>query len=550
MRKTIINAILRTGIICFLAGWTVSCTNKRADRSKKSQADLVTLYHDWRSFHADLFTDGVPDYGVARMKKQFVKLSAYRERLAQIDTTGWSVPHRIDYHLVQAEMNGLDFDHRILKPWERNPGFYALVWDYQSDTPAHEGPTPHGLIELWQYDYPLSGADADKLAKALQTVPPFLAQAEGNLTGDARDLWRAGIYRMKSQSRALGAQLEKTEETADELTSAINEAKGATDDFIAWLESELPSKQSPSGIGIEHYDWYLKNVHLIPFTWEEIETMMRRELARSHSSLKLEEHRNRDLPPLVPMATGEEYDRRTHSAITEYVSLLDERDIVSMQDYMDQALRERIRPYSPKEPREFFSEIIYHDPMIMLTHFYHWFDLARMRDDPHTSPVRSNPLLYNIWDSRSEGLATGFEEMMMHAGLFDDHPRARELFHILLAQRAARALGDLYVQVNRWNIDEAVEFTSKWTPRNWLRRDGRTVIGEQYLYLQQPSYGTSYVVGKIQIESLMAEMAVWMGDDFSIQRFMDGINSVGLVPMSMVRWELTGDSDHLSGLDE
>ena len=38
------------------------------------------------------------------------------------------------------------------------------------------------------------------------------------------------------------------------------------------------------------------------------------------------------------------------------------------------------------------------------------------------------------------------EEMMMHAGLYDDNPRAREIAWIMLAQRAARGLGSLYAQ--------------------------------------------------------------------------------------------------------
>ena len=38
--------------------------------------------------------------------------------------------------LVWAEMNGLEFDHRVLKPWERMPAFYATFWAEQSDVPA------------------------------------------------------------------------------------------------------------------------------------------------------------------------------------------------------------------------------------------------------------------------------------------------------------------------------------------------------------------------------------------------------------------------------
>ena len=537
--------IIAIQIMLLMLGIIISC-NKSSDVSiMNSHSTLVELYHDWRAFQGDLFTDGVPDYSDGRMKKQYDEFPVYRNRLANFDTTGWSISHRIDYHLVLAEMNGLDFDHRVIKPWKRSPAFYGIVWDYQSDTPAHEGSVAHGLVELWTYDYPLSHTDAEKLTQRLHTVPPFLAQAKINLTGNARDLWRGGIYRMKSQTSALTNLSEKTVGTSEALTAAINDAIIATNDFVAWLERELPSKKGKSGIGIDNYNWYLKNVHLVPYSWKEVETMMRRELVRAHSSLKLEEHRNQDLSPLIPMASKEEYDNKTHASVTEFISLLEDRDIVTMKDYMDQALRERISPYSPIEPREFFSEVIFHDPMVMRTHFYHWFDLARMRDEPHSSPIRSNPLLYNIWDSRSEGLATGMEEMMMHAGLFDHHPRARELFHILLAQRAARALGDLMMHANKWDIDQAVDFTSRNTPRNWLRQDGRTVVFEQHLYLQQPSYGTTYLVGKIQIERLMTDRAMDLGEGFTLKGFMDEINQIGLIPASMMYWEMTGDDEHL-----
>ncbi len=537
--------IIAIQIMLLMLGIIISC-NKSSDVSiMNSHSTLVELYHDWRAFQGDLFTDGVPDYSDGRMKKQYDEFPVYKNRLANFDTTGWSISHRIDYHLVLAEMNGLDFDHRVIKPWKRSPAFYGIVWDYQSDTPAHEGSVAHGLVELWTYDYPLSHTDAEKLTQRLHTVPPFLAQAKINLTGNARDLWRGGIYRMKSQTSALTNLSEKTVGTSEALTAAINDAIIATNDFVAWLERELPSKKGKSGIGIDNYNWYLKNVHLVPYSWKEVETMMRRELVRAHSSLKLEEHRNQDLSPLIPMASKEEYDNKTHASVTEFISLLEDRDIVTMKDYMDQALRERISPYSPIEPREFFSEVIFHDPMVMRTHFYHWFDLARMRDEPHSSPIRSNPLLYNIWDSRSEGLATGMEEMMMHAGLFDHHPRARELFHILLAQRAARALGDLMMHANKWDIDQAVDFTSRNTPRNWLRQDGRTVVFEQHLYLQQPSYGTTYLVGKIQIERLMTDRAMDLGEGFTLKGFMDEINQIGLIPASMMYWEMTGDDEHL-----
>jgi uncharacterized protein (DUF885 family) len=208
---------------------------------------------------------------------------------------------------------------------------------------------------------------------------------------------------------------------------------------------------------------------------------------------------------------------------------------------MEPALRARLGSFAPA-PREFFGEVDHHDPQVMRTHGYHWFDKARMANDPHPSPIRRGPLLYNIFISRTEGLATGWEEMMLHAGLFDDRPRSRELIYVLLAQRAARALGDLRMHANESTLEEAARFTSARTPRGWLSLEGRLVRAEQHLYLRQPTYGTSYVIGKIQIERLLGDRRRQLGDGFTMKRFMDEFDAAGLVPISLIRWELTGEA--------
>ncbi|MCZ6717745.1 MAG: DUF885 family protein, partial [Gammaproteobacteria bacterium] len=195
--------------------------------------------------------------------------------------------------------------------------------------------------------------------------------------------------------------------------------------------------------------------------------------------------------------------------------------------------------------RGFFWEIIYRSPITMRTHHYHWFDLARMRHAPHESPIRRTPLLYNIFDGRAEGMATGMEEMMMHAGMLDDKPRARELIWILLAQRAARGLGGLYQHGLEMTLDEATQFASKWTPWSLLPADGATIQHEEQFYLEQPAYGTSYVIGKIEIEKLIAEYARQRAGNFVLKEFMYDFNRAGVIPISLIYWELTGDKSML-----
>ena len=534
--------------VCMMVFAAVGMACRPRDASQPATAnsrfeDLVSLFADWRAFQKPKLVDGVPDYTATAMAAQHRELGKYQQRLAAIGLVGWPINQRVDWHLVRAEMNGLDFDHRVLKPWATNPAFYVTVFADQSDQPAREGPHTAGAVELWTYTFPLSATDAARVAAGLRTIPALLTQARSNLTGNAHDLWTFSAGDVREQSATL-ANLETKlgKDASPALLTDLRRAKAATDSFSTWLAAKIPTKTGPSGIGVANYDWYLKNVQLVPYTWHDEVQLMERELARARSSLALTEQRNHDLPALVPISTSDEHTRRFAAAVDEYMAFLRDRNILTVKPWMGPALQARVGGFSAG-PHEFFTEVDYRDPEVMRTHGYHWFDLGRMANEPHASAIRRGPLLYNIFDTRTEGHATGWEEMMLNAGMFDARPRTRELIYILLAERAARALGDLRMQSNELTLEQASVFASENTPRGWLRLDANTVRGEQHLYLQQPAYGTSYVVGKIAVETLMSDRARELGDRFSMREFMDAFDSVGLIPVTLVRWEVMGRPD-------
>ena len=504
-----------------------------------SYANLIALFTEWRAFQKPPLVDGVPQYTAAAMTAQQRELPAFQRRLAAIDPSSWPVNQQVDWHLVRAEMNGLEFDYRVLRPWATNPAFYATVFLEESDQPAREGPVAYGTVEVWSYSFPLTPERAERMSASLRTIPRLLDQAKRNLAGNGRDLWLFGTRRIKQQSAELAALATSLAEAPARLRTDVQRAREATDAFVAWLEAQAGSKTGRSGIGVDNYDWYLKNVQLVPYTWRDEVTIMARELARAHAFLALEEQRNRALPEPVPIASAEEHAQRFNAAVSEYMAFLRTHGIMTIRDYMEPALRARIGRFRPG-PREFFTEVDYRDPEVMRTHGYHWFDNARMLHEPHLDPIRRGALLYNIFNTRTEGHATAWEEMMLQAGMFDQRPRSRELIYVLLAERAARALGDLRMHSNDFTLEQAAQFASANTPRGWLRLDANTVRDEQHLYLQQPAYGTSYVIGKIEIEKLLAERTQQQGDQFSMKRFMDDFNAAGLIPASLLRWELTG----------
>jgi len=505
-----------------------------------SYQDLVTLFTEWSAFERPPLLDGAPDYTAATTARRHTELKGFQKRLAAIDPSAWPVNERVDYELVRAQMNGLDFYIRVLQPWVRDPAYYQSIWMAQSDTPAHEGPTHHGVVEVWTYTFPLSASDEARLTGEMRGIPSLLRQAQRNLTGNARDLWITGTGTMQEQVADLADLARRTSSSGAGLKAAIQDASAATTAFVSWLQSQAPSKTGPSGIGKEHYTWSLQNVHLVPMTWEEEVTLLKRELARAHASLKLEEQRNRGLAPLTAAASPEEYTRRANAAVTKYMAFLKDKNVLTVEDYLDPALREHLGSYVPVANRNFFGIASHFEPITLFTHFYHWFDHAWMKNAPNPSVIRRNAILYNVWDSRSEGMATAMEEIVMHAGYYDDNPRAREIVWIMLAQRCARGLASLYAQANEFDIKQAKAFQVEWTPRGWMRPDLDLLGFEQQLYLRQPGYGTSYVTGKTMIDELIRERAQQQGDAFTLRGFFDELNGAGLIPVSLIRWQLTG----------
>ena len=253
-------------------------------------------------------------------------------------------------------MNGLDFDIRVLQPWVRDPAFYLSVWTEQSDTPAHEGPAHHALVELWTYEFPLVPAAEKKLTLELRTIPPLLEQARLNLTGNARDLWLTGTGTMQEQVGNLEKLAKQTSGAGEELQRAIRSATQATQEFVTWLEQQAPAKTGPSGVGKEAYNWSLQNVHLIPLTWDQEVMLLERELARAHASLKLEEERNRGLPELRADASAEEHAKHANDAISKYMAFLKSRNIFEVEDYLEPALRAHIDPYVADRNPQFFLD--------------------------------------------------------------------------------------------------------------------------------------------------------------------------------------------------
>ena len=521
-------------------------------------AKLVTLFEDWRKFVEPSVRDGVPDYSQAAMAQKAVALPMYRDRLKSIDVASWPEAARVDYRLVEAEMNGLDFSLRVLAPWARDPSFYQTVFGEQSDVPAHEGPSAHPNIDLFAFAYPLSRADDRQLTELIGAIPEMLAAARINLAAsNARDLWLYGDRAFKEQSATLaalgnGTLVMRTLEgrkpatmtgASPALRRAITNARTATDAFAQWIAAEAPRKTGPSGVGKANYNWYASNVQLSPYSWDEQALLLQRELDRALSSLRLEELRNRNLPAISPIDDPAAYRKMAEAKTAHFNDFLVATGLVPDRPYFRAAMEAQTSSYIPLEARDFFSHGTTLDPLPLLSHSTHWIELARLKYEPRSSPIRRVAPLFNIFEDRSEGFATAMEEIVMQAGLYDDIPHGRELVWIMLANRAARGLASLRVQANEIDLQHAGQFHAEWTPRHWSNAANKLVGFEQLLYLRQPGYGPSYIVGKLQLDRLIAKAsheAEQTGQPFVMGDVIARVMAVGIVPPALIEAEMFG----------
>ena len=516
-----------------------------------NREELEVLFTDWRQFETPPLNNGAPDYSVETFRNRMPEFRKLRDRLNEIDKSKLDIKSKIDWTIIWAEMNGFEFNFRVLKPWERDPAYYKSVWMNRSDVPAHEGPTHHSVVEIWQYDFPLSKNESSELNKQLRVIPILNEQAKINLTDNAKDLWIAGIRDIDTQISDLQSILNYPNVNNDQnLVTTINEAIESTVSFSNWLKSESSKKDGPSGIGKENYTWYQNNVHLVPLSWDDEVMLLKRELARAWSSLKLEEHKNRNLPKLNSASTPEEYNLLVSEASKELINFLDKEEIVDVKDFYKEALDEHLGSYIPEDKRNFFWITAHLDPKPLFSHLFHWFELAEMDFNPSQNVLRKGPLLYNIFDSRNEGVATAVEEMFMQTGLYENNPRSKEIVYILIAQRAARGLGSLYAHANLISMEEAGKIHSEYTPRGWMKTEKELLIFEQHLYLRQPGYGTSYITGKYLFENALAEFSRLNENDASanLKSFFSKLINIGSIPMTLFHWEINNDSSVISDI--
>lgn len=511
--------------------------------------ELVSIDEDLRALRSIERRDGVPALDEAALAARQQAVEDAQRRLAALDPQEWSVAGKVDFLLVWARANGLAFEHRVTRPWARDPIFHlGLV----RRVPYVELPFADGDGD--------SGKTADDWRESLAAVPAILAQAETVLTEPLGELARLAIFHLENFDGVGQGQPyrddppEGTLGWYDDLCRRIAEtasgdgdgdlktcaaARDAVARYRDWLAAQLPEMTASAGIGIENLGWYFHNVRLLPHDVREITLLGEREFHRYRAAYEITRNRNRDLPELELTRSAEQHESRTRQAEREIRAAIERQKLLTIPPGTPETF-DTDTFWSPRAAtdRHFWEELQFRNAFNNHIHA----SFPGHRFDGRIARALEHPIRRGYGDSsRAEGWATYLEEMFLLAGLTREVPRADELFYVALMKRAGRIYAETAMHAGTLSLEEANRYLIDYVP--YMEPDlGRYDLE---VYLRRPGLGSGYILGKIQLEKLLAERALALGADFDLGAFHDEILGRGMIPLTLVRWELTGADDEV-----
>ena len=500
---------------------------------------LLDLNTEFSKFRRPQLKDGITDYSSEAMQAKAEGLLAFRKRLAGINPEEWTISEKIDFLLMRSKINELDFQLRVTRPWERDPSTYVDM-----------------IARIPHTDTPLQDEALTRLKDRLLSVSKILDSGKTNLKEVPRVLAEIAI---RSLERSDGVNqgeprrevppegtlgwfedlIKRLSEHHPELLPEAKQALSSVKGYRNWLKENIDRMTAPVHIGLDNYNWYLKNVRLMPYTVEDVVRIADVELYRTLAFLNIELHKNRNLPALEPVTTKEDHERRVREAETLIRSFIKENNLMTIPDYMPSEFEtDAFWIVRQSGKRHFWEEITYRDPLNNHIHASipgHRFDGLIQRRHP-------NPIRRTHGDGgRSEGWTFYLEEMFLQAGLLDERPRTKELFYIAQLKRVLRIPAELNMQSGKFTLEQAIQFLRDEVPL----MDGNLARYDLQIYLRRPAYGMTYLTGKIQMEKLLADRARQLGEKFDLGEFHDQLLSAGPIPLSLIRWEMTGLDDEV-----
>jgi hypothetical protein len=534
-------------------------------------AALAREFREWR----DRRSPGIPDYGTEADTKS-KELPGFRKRLAALDLGTWSVHDKVDFLVLQIEMDDLDFDLNIIRQPRRNPNFYVTqAANRVARLVGGRFQTAPGIT------VPYAPMRADAIVKALDETSAIVDQAASTLTEAVPEMADMAIQRLENVRQNYGefARLvapHVPEATRAPLTSAADRAGTRLEAYRQWLQETRPRMTTPWYIGRPAFDWYVKRVFLLPYDSDSLLVVAASESARNWAFLQFERQKNRHLPDPGTVAR---LPGRPPKDMAQYSELKDATDVMSRLWAESQELFTRpgyvgpmriqggaswIEPFGqlsfPTEPIRPGEKLQFTTPMDHWWSKIYW-EAGHRRDPgdnhPHSDypghtfegavSQRTTCDLRRGHNSRGDSWTEYMEEVQLQL----DYPfvrggRSREIMVGLSLMRAERVYTAVKFSDGSMKPDELVQHFMENVPwmepfvarhhELWRKFDGN------------PVDTVLYQMGKFEIYKLMSRQMQKLGDAFNLREFHDALLATGQIAVPLAAWEMTGDDEAIKHL--
>lgn len=491
----------------------------------------------------------VPDWSPEAMQQRQADLATFENQWRSLADAPRNVSERVDYRLLGSALARVRWELDIVAAWRRQPQFYvdqALI----------------PIFELLLPPPPVERERAEGVIRLLERIPATLAAGQRNLDdmrGPFVDVALAGLDRVAPSLRGMATGLEPfmTAAQVRRTQAAIERAVAAFEAYRRFLQQARAGLPSETAVGRNGYEFFLREVALLPYTPEQLLIMGRQEWARTVQFEAVEHNRNRgaaelriepDIHSLIARLDADELRVREFLEANGLLTVPEwagHYNAMAFPDYLEpigwlgrtfdltslDRVGQNATVYLPEPSPSlgFFNLSIARDPRPIIVHEGvpgHFLQLTLSWRHP-------NPLRRRYYDSAAnEGTGFYAEEMMLQAGLFDDSPRTREIIYSFARLRALRVEVDVKLALGEFTIAQAADYLERAVPM-----DRATAEEEATFFAASPGQAISYQIGKIQTLDFLAEARTRLGDLFDLRHFHDYLWQNGNVPIALQKEE-------------
>jgi uncharacterized protein (DUF885 family) len=539
---------------------------------RTGSADIAVLrkmaddFYAWRnenypvgSSDAGLHTwdNRLTDYSAEKIAERDQRVRKLLGQVRAMAASNWPKDDRIDWMLFRSQLEGADFNSRVLQSEKTDPQLYV-------------GECSNGIFSLLKKEYDTPRTRALAATARLRQMPAMLAQGERNLQKPVKLFAQLAIASARAIDPLFNDSLmmlarDLAPNERDELVKTRDAALAAIHGFADRLEKRLPSMVAFAPMGPANYNYYLKHVLLLPLDAPQVEMLGRAELARYRALESLlpdpsladpNPARSKNIPP-DQASFLQAYESREQ----EMINFLKEHQLVTIPDYLGRfeirQLPEAFKPTSPggfmnppgvydKDPAGFFFIPTYNpqsknfyiraaieDPRPILGHegipgHFMQLSIANHLTDEIRRQHGDGVFI--------EGWALYGEEMLMRTGLYPDNSAAQGQILRLSRYRSARIGVDVNLHTGKWTFEQAVAY---FMEAGGLDREAAE--GEAAGAASSPTQKISYIVGKWQIMNLLGRYRDKAGANFRLGQFHDDLIKNGSLPLSIVEWIMLDD---------